>query len=186
MTRILQCNLNRSGVAQNLLMQRIYEGKIDVCIISEQHTNIRNKAWFSDDSSTAAIWVVNSSRVTVECSGHGEGHVWIKIPGTYIVSVYLSPNEGISVFRQKLADIEDKIINLNGEVIIAGDFNAKSAEWGSEVSDTRGNEVADLAARLDLTILNTGNSSTFRRPGYRESILDISMGTPGISSDIRD
>ena len=44
-------------------------------------------------------------------------------------------------------------------------------------SDTRGNELADMAARLDLTTLNEGNVSTFRRPSCRESILDITFAS---------
>ena len=102
------------------------------------------------------------------------------------MSVYLSPNEGISVFRQKMANIEDAISKFDGEVIVAGDFNAKSAEWGAEYSDTRGNDVADFAARMDLTVLNTGSVTTFRRPGYQESILDITLATPRTANVIRD
>lgn len=127
-TRILQCSLNKSVLARNLLQQRVYEDKTDTCIISEQHTNVQNKAWFSDNSGTAAIWVSNPSGVMVESSDHGEAYVWMKIPETYIVSVYLSPNKEITVFQQKLAGIEDAIIRLNSEVIIAVDFNAKSTE----------------------------------------------------------
>ncbi|CAH2108401.1 unnamed protein product [Euphydryas editha] len=105
---------------------------------------------------------------------------------TYFMSVYLSPNEGISAFRQKLSNIEDVINEFNGEVIVAGNFNAKSAEWGSVFLDTRGNEVADFAAMLDLTVLNTGNISTFRRPWYQEYILDISLGTSRIARMIKN
>ena len=32
-----------------------------------------------------------------------------------------------------------------------------------------------MAARLDLTTLNEGNASTFRRPGCQDSILDITF-----------
>lgn len=120
--------MNKSVLARNLLQQRVYEDKTDTCIISEQHTNVQNKAWFSDNSGTAAIWVSNPSGVMVESSDHGEAYVWMKIPETYIVSVYLSPNKEITVFQQKLAGIEDAIIRLNSEVIIAVDFNAKSTE----------------------------------------------------------
>lgn len=186
MTRVLQGNLNRCTLAQNLLRQRVFEDKIDVCIICEQHSNLTDRTWLTDKTGTAAIWVVNPSKVTTNNSGSGEGFVWIKTSTTHFISVYLSPNEGISAFRRKLANIEGTISEFNGEVIVAGDFNAKSAEWGAELSDTRGNEVADFAARLDLTVLNNGYASTFRRPGYRESILDISLGTPKISSRIEN
>ncbi|XP_074099924.1 uncharacterized protein LOC141528002 [Cotesia typhae] len=184
MTRLLQGNLNRCALAQNLLRQRIFEDKIDICLICEQYVNIQGNTWFADKSDTAAIWIINSKKVTVNDSGGGEGVVWIKTPKTYFVSVYLSPNEGISVFRQKMANIEDTIGKFNGEVIVAGDFNAKPAEWDAEPSDTRGDEVADFAARTDLIVLNTGSTTTFRRPGYRESILDITLATPKIANMI--
>ncbi|XP_026476037.1 uncharacterized protein LOC113381301 [Ctenocephalides felis] len=148
MTRILQGNLNRCSLAQNLLYQRVAEDKIDVCIISEQYQSALVKSWYVDKTSTAAIW---NQRV-----------------------------------RQKLTSIENTICGFNGEDLIAGDFNAKSVEWGADFSDTRGNEVADMAARLDLTVLNTGVTSTFRRPGYRESILDITLATPKTASRIQD
>ncbi|XP_046484295.1 uncharacterized protein [Neodiprion pinetum] len=186
MTRLLQGNLNRCALAQNLLHQRIFEDKIDICLICEQHLNIQDRTWFADKSGTAAIWIANTKNVTVDSSGCGPGYVWIKTPTAYIMSVYLSPNEGISVFRQKMANIEDIIDKFNQEVIVAGDFNAKSAKWGADFSDTRGNEVADFAARLDLIVLNTGNTTTFRRPGYQESILDITLATPRIANMIED
>ncbi|XP_026481073.1 uncharacterized protein LOC113387902 [Ctenocephalides felis] len=186
MTRFLQDNLNRCALAQNLLRQRIFEEKIDICLLCEQYMNIQDKSWFADKSSTAAIWIINSKEVTVNENGSEEGFVWIKTPTTYCVSVYLSPNERISVFRQKMASIEDTLGKFDGEVIVAGNFNAKSAEWGAEYSDNRGNDVADFAARLGLTVLNTGSITTFRRPGYKESILDITLVTPGIANMIGD
>lgn len=65
---------------------------------------------------------------TANNSGRGADFVWINTSTTYFMSVYLSPNEGINVFRQKLANIENVIFKFNGEIIVAGDFNAKSAE----------------------------------------------------------
>ncbi|XP_044578925.1 uncharacterized protein LOC123261396 [Cotesia glomerata] len=186
MTRLLQGNLNRCALAQDLLRQRIFEDKIDICLICEQHLTIQDRARFADKSGTAAIWIANTKNITVDNSGSGSGFIWIKTPTTYFISVYLSPNEGIRVFRQKMADIEDAIGKFNEEVIVAGDFNAKWAEWGADFSDTRGNEVADFAARLDLIVLNTGNTTTFRRPGYQESILDITLATPRIANMIED
>uniref|UniRef100_A0A6M2DQW1 Putative 115 kDa protein in type-1 retrotransposable element n=1 Tax=Xenopsylla cheopis TaxID=163159 RepID=A0A6M2DQW1_XENCH len=185
MIRILQGNLNRCSLAQNLLRQRVYEDRIDVCIISEQYQYLYDRSWHSDTSNTAAIWIVNK-QVMVSDRGYGDGYAWIKIRGTYIMSVYLSPNDSISEFRQKLADIENTIRGFTDEVIVAGDFNAKSPEWGTDFSDTRGNEVADLIARLDLTVLNIGATSTFRRPGFRESVLDITLASSKIANKVQD
>ncbi|XP_074105528.1 uncharacterized protein LOC141531536 [Cotesia typhae] len=164
MTRILQGNLNRCDLAQNLLRQRVFQDKIDICLICEQYSNIEGKTWFPDKSGTAVIWRANTKKVTID-NGSGAGFVWIETLTVNSMSVYLSPNEEISVFRQKLANIEDIIGKLDGDVIVAADFNAKSAEWGADFSDIRGNEVADFAARLDLIVLNTGIATTFRTPG---------------------
>ncbi|XP_074110250.1 uncharacterized protein LOC141534664 [Cotesia typhae] len=128
MTRLIQGNLNRCALAPNLLRQRIFEDKIDICLICEQHRNIQDKVWFTDGSSTAAIWIANTKNITVDNSGSGSGFVWIKTPTTYFMSVYHSPNEGIRIFRRKIADIEDVMDKFNKEVIVTSDFNAKLAE----------------------------------------------------------
>ncbi|XP_074115212.1 uncharacterized protein LOC141537905 [Cotesia typhae] len=162
------------------VMTRFFENKIGICLICERYLNIEGKTWFADKSGTAAIWIANLKKES------GAGFVWIETFTTYLMSFYLSPNEGINVFRQKLAKIEDAIGKLDGQVIVAGDFNGKSAEWGADLSNTRGNEVADFAARLDLIVLNTGNTTTFRIPGYQESIFDITLATPRIANMIED
>ncbi|XP_014298970.1 uncharacterized protein LOC106693914 [Microplitis demolitor] len=101
-----------------------------------------------------------------------------------LVSCYLTPNEPISEFRRKLGSIKDMVRQVTGEVIIAGDFNAKSVAWGMSCSDTRGSEVMDMIARLDLTVLNRGSTSTFRRSGYRETIIDITLATADVAAII--
>lgn len=52
-------------------------------------------------------------------------------------------------------------------------------------SDTRENELADMSTRLDLVILNEGNTTIFRRPGRRASILDGTVASPNIAADVR-
>lgn len=75
MTRLLQGNLNRCALAQNLLRQRIFEQKIDICFICEQYRDIKDKTWFADKSGTSAIWITNSEKVTVIDRGSGPGFV---------------------------------------------------------------------------------------------------------------
>lgn len=47
---------------------------------------------------------------------------------------------------------------------MAGDFNAKAVEWGMPHPDSRGSYLLDMAA-------------TFRRPGYMETIPDVSFAS---------
>ena len=75
MTRILQGNLNRCALAQNLLRQHVFEEKIDVCFICEQHLNLQDRTWFADETGTAALWIVNPKNVTANDSGRGVGFV---------------------------------------------------------------------------------------------------------------
>ncbi|CAH2108367.1 unnamed protein product [Euphydryas editha] len=146
MTRVLQGNLNRSVLAQNLLRQHFFEDNTDACIICNQHSNLRDKTWFTDETNRAVNWIVNPNKVTIINSECGARFIWIKTSMIYFMGVYLSPNEGIGAFRQKQANTEDAINEFNSEVIVAGDFNAKSAEWltGADFLVTRRNEVADF------------------------------------------
>ena len=128
MTTFLQCNLGREWTTQALLHQFIYENSIDICIISEQYANLPRASWLSDTSNTAAIWVVSPTLHSMN-SGHSDGFIWVKFRDFTLISCYLSPNQGILAFKRQLADLEETIRLIGGEVIVAGDFNAKSTEW---------------------------------------------------------
>lgn len=168
------------------MVQMAYEKSADLFIISEQYRYQQHRDWYSDLTGTAALWVRNRNIIPVKKTGRGEGYVWIANEEITFVSCYLSPNEGIDAFRQKLEDIEDATRELEGDIVMAGDFNAKSREWGSMRSDTRGNAVAEMAARLDMTILNTGDTTTFRRSGQIGTIIDITLATPLMAAAIKD
>ena len=45
-----------------------------------------------------------------------------------IISCYLTPNESIGVFQAKLDCLEDAPRDMEGELIVARDFNAKALE----------------------------------------------------------
>ena len=62
---------------------------------------------------------------------------------------------------------------MQSELVIAGDFNAKAPDWGEAQSISTGCLVADMNTRLDLVVLTQGITTTFRRPGYRETIIDL-------------
>lgn len=185
MMTFLQCNLGKVWAAQALLHQFISENSIVICIISEQYANRTKASWLSSTSNTAAIWVLSPTLHSMS-SRRNDGFIWVKFRDFTLISCYLSPNQGILTFRRQLGDLEDTIRRIDGEVIVAGDFSAKSTEWGIAWSDTRGNELADMVARLNLTTLNEDNVSTFRRPGCRESILDITFASPKTALAVRD
>lgn len=185
MAVIIQGNMGRSKLASDLLTRLAAEHKADLLLISEQYCGMGGPYWFSDNNETAAIWIKTASMFPIVDLGKGDGYVWVRSGNTTYVSVYLSPNEGIAEFYRKLEGLEDCIRDMDGEFIIAGDFNAKALEWGMGWTCNRGSGVIEMAARLGLTILNTGTVPTFRRSGCRGTIIDITLATTGVASVIR-
>lgn len=125
-------------MADDLLYQLTYEKKADVILISEQYQNRNSPRWYSDLLGTAAIWVPDATKVRVENHGCGSGFVWVRIGEVLLVSCYLTPNESIGEFTEKLTSLEDTVQSLEGAAIVAGDFNAKALEWGMPEPDRRG------------------------------------------------
>ncbi|VEN52922.1 unnamed protein product [Callosobruchus maculatus] len=113
-----------------------------------------------------------------------DGFVWVRMDNITFISCYLSPNEGMDVFFRKMECLEDAIRDMDGEVVIAGDLNAKAPDWGMDSYCPRGTAVVQMAARLDLTVINTGASTTFRRSGYRQTIIDITLSTDALAARI--
>lgn len=133
MTRFLQINLNRCKVAQQLLLQTAVNS--DVIIISEQNTSI--PSWYNDNRGDCAIGLLNGEAPD-EVGVPGQGYVWIRLRGIRIYSCYISPNIHITDFESFLSDLERSIRSGDGEIIIAGDFNAKHSDWDPAHNDRRG------------------------------------------------
>lgn len=177
MMKILQGNMHRSKTANDLLTQLCFEKNADLLIISEQYQQRDSSSWYADNLGTAAIWVLDTDKTPVEDHGSGNGFVWVKSKRVTFVSCYFTPNERIGDFRQKLQELEDSLRETDGDTIVAGDLNARALEWGMPQPDSRGKLIMEMVARLGLIVLNTGTTSTFRRPGYRETIPDISLAS---------
>lgn len=54
---------------------------------------------------------------------------------------------------------------MDGQVILARDFDEKSTEWNMKWSDTGGKELTKITDSLYVAVLNSGNPTTFRRRG---------------------
>ncbi|XP_018362911.1 PREDICTED: uncharacterized protein LOC108761074 [Trachymyrmex cornetzi] len=92
---------------------------------------------------------------------------------TILIGVYLSPNIDLAQFDQGLDELEGHVRRYMGRpLIVAGDFNAKTALWGSPITNTRGRMLEKRAVTMGLCCLNRGNTSTCVR-STEESIVDI-------------
>lgn len=184
MIRILQANLHRCRLADDLLAQLRLEMGVNLLMLSEQFDDKRGPGWYADILGTAALWVPSVGRFPIEANGAGRGFVWATVCGVTYVSCYFSPNDPIAEFQGKLDGLEDTIREMEGPFVVAGDFNARALEWGMETTNTRGRRTLEMADRLGLSVANIGNVTTYRRPGFGESIPDITMVSEAISPRI--
>ena len=135
--KILQANLNRSKAAQDLLAQIRLEKNADIIIISEQYRDGAGTGWYSDELGSTAIWIPDPQSQPVAQHGSGKGHVWVRTNNISIVSCYLTPNKGIGDFLAKLDRLKAMLRDIEGELTVCGEFNAKALKRG-EGTLTRG------------------------------------------------
>lgn len=154
-------------------------------LVSEQYRNLgENVGWYSDELGRAAIFV--AKHIAIEAIGQADiGCRWIKIKGIRIYSVYCSPNIPVEEYNDFLNRLEDSVRGADGTVIIGGDFNAKRPEWGSQISDIRGDFLAELSCSLDLQVCNVGERPTFTRGGS-ESFIDITFVSRSLWSKVNN
>jgi len=93
-----------------------------------------------------------------------------------VYSCFNSRNDTAENFAAFLDDVHRSANDCDRRthLVICGDFNAWSQVWGSARNDLRGEQLADLAASLGLSVENTGDTATYRRINA-ESFIDITF-----------
>lgn len=173
--KVIQINLNRSWYAFDLLKQRIFENRTGLAIISEPPTNVvETNRWFvSTDKLSAILWnVENSEGCICRKIKSSNGFVIVKYGEIYVISCYISPNVSTMIFEDILEDINGCIRTLPGPFVVCGDFNAKSAFWGSPDTNRRGDLLERWAASFDFRLLNWAGVHTCVR-AQGSSVIDL-------------
>jgi hypothetical protein len=94
-----------------------------------------------------------------------------------VVACYISPNCGLSVFEEVLDSVGLWLSAYRRcSALVLGDFDAKSALWGSPRTHRRGRLHGEWAAGFDLCVVNRGSELTCIRRS-RGSIVDITLAT---------
>lgn len=182
---ILQGNIDRGKAAMDLLDKIAEEKKIDIFIIAEPNRKkIRQRNWVTDNNLDVAI-LVHSKDVKATKKGQGDGFVWIETGHFVIYGCYVSPNVDITTFEIFLQNLRKDIKKHTKEVIIGGDFNAKSHCWNSKVEDRRGILLAEWMAEQELVIHNRGDTPTFVRRSST-SYIDITFSTKNVADLIQN
>ncbi|CAB0035443.1 unnamed protein product [Trichogramma brassicae] len=94
--------------------------------------------------------------------------------GINIFSVYAPPRPTDGEFAALLSDIADEAQSKR-PLVVAGDFNVWSMEWGSDRTTQQGMAPLDALAPLDVVLFNTGDRPTFVVPD-REMAPSVSLG----------
>ena len=90
--RILQINLNRCKLAQDMMHQCAIELRPDIIIISEPNRQLPH--WFNDTKGDASIWVtlLNGKLPDETSEVKSDGIVGVRVGDVFCFSGYCSPN----------------------------------------------------------------------------------------------
>lgn len=122
--------------------------------------------------------------VTVAAVERDDKYVAARV-GIHVYSCYASPNQPDTQFAALLQRLESSIraVGTAAKIIVAGDFNARSAAWGDWVTDPRGDGLVSLVDTLSLIVVNEGAEPTFIGRGAG-SIVDVTMAFESLSHTI--
>lgn len=103
------------------------------------------------------------------------------------MSCYISPVVDRNEFRNIMKSMESRIKTLDKgkQVVMCGDFNARSIQWGSKRNSERGNKLTEYMEECNLILQNKDNIPTCVRP-QGTSIVDLTWATPGIANKIKE
>lgn len=161
------------------------ENKADVIIMAEPNRKkVLQTHWVVDTRADVAINIINKN-VTVHQTGCSEGIVWIETESIVIYGCYISPNVDREEFSNYIAMLRADMKKHRKDIVVGGDFNAKSYMWGSKTEDKRGEILVEWLMEEDLVIHNQGDVPTFVR-GDSTSYIDLTFSTRGIAKQIRN
>ena len=102
-----------------------------------------------------------------------------------IYGCYCSPNVDADAFDRFVAVLGGDVRRQRKSVILAGDLNAKTSEWGSITEDARGATVMYWVNGAGLVVLNRGGRPTFVRYEQRSWIY-VTLCTEGVAGKIKN
>lgn len=187
MIKFLQVNVNHSWGAQDLMAQHMEEWNIGIGIISEPVHVPQSPLWYGDRSGVAAIvWCPHHVPFPCVPLFRGNGCVAIGCGDLVIASCYVSPNSTIREYQTFIDELMVCVDEYRGmNLIIAGDFNAKSVMWNSPRTNTRGVLLERWSQSGELRLLNDGFLPTcVRHQG--SSIIDLTWVSPSLVNQIID
>ncbi|XP_067217272.1 uncharacterized protein [Linepithema humile] len=144
-TKLLQANLNHARRAQDLFLSDLCKRDAGLGVAAEPYRVLDSDPnWVSASNGSVVIWNGGGIRYgAVGCLLRDKG---------------LCPSRRPHLeFLEQLQEMREGIRRcLPHPVLVAGDFNAWHQEWGSRLTNIRGEAVRDWAAGLGLLLQNRG------------------------------
>lgn len=194
MINFLQINIGEGRRAHDMMLATAIQVKADAIIVAEPNKALCEglESTFLDHGRRAAIIVTNTRlQITKVGPANDLGFRWIIVGGFRIYTCYWPPVRNTAeygLFVDFLDRLEASIRSASDPVIVAGDFNAKSPEWGDHRTDRNGRALSDFMASTGLTVCNDGSTPTFVRPhlnGTSTSHIDITFVSEAHSQAVR-
>jgi ribonuclease HI len=194
---LLQINVNNCISATDLVRVTAESSDVDVILVQEPYTTVTTvnshklhklSGWpvtvntfpnpLPEKPRTAIILVskdfdftplpahTSTAQTTVRLQGRGHNII--------LISVYFKPGADVADDLQRL---DQTLATFTGEdILVSGDFNAKSSVWGGDVNDERGDDVLDLISSRSLHLLNDATSpATFCNTQDFRSWVDLTL-----------
>lgn len=177
---LIQINVNRSKRALDLAHAFAVKVKTDFFLISEPNVKaVQNKSnIYCNKEVSAAIWKVCHNLPVVK-TAEGKNFIMTETEEFVLYSVYISPNLDLEDFEVGLQELRMNLRTNSKNIVVAGDFNAKSTTWGGQQNDARGRILSEWIEENNLSLLNDGEKPTLMR-STGVSFIDL----PLISEDV--
>ena len=181
--RILQINLKRCKLAQDMMHQSAIELRPDIIIISEPNRQLPH--WFNDTKGDASIWVtlLNGKLPDETSEVKSDGIVGVRVGDVFCFSGYCSPNinkPAYCKYIDTLSAMTKSVARRHDKVVVAGDFNAKSTCWGGSTTDKRGRVLMEALSAHRVFPLRLKEKYTFFMNG-KTSFPDIIRASNKVS-----
>ena len=92
-----------------------------------------------------------------------------------ICSIYAPPNKNIDI-----SDLEHLLTQIQGPVMILGDFNSHNPLWGSEHLTPKGRLIENFISKNDLCLYNDGSYTFLHSGNGTYSAIDLSFASPSL------
>ena len=188
---VLSNNIGHSSAANDTLRKISEEAGAAVVMMQEPLVNTRNNktlGWGLNPCQNPST-LGRASRVCTIATASIAGHVLVssEMPdhistnkitwmgnSIMLVNMYLPPRESITTQLHALSRLLR--MNRRQNVVVVGDWNARSELWGDHVSDERSEKIMALAAEHSLELASNDSSlPTFVHNNHGCSHIDFAM-----------